>query len=459
MGLINTSDSVDFTRSSDLTDLPNEVLDIIALFLQPEDVIRCRLVSQRWLSAFTKPDLSKHVLQAFFPRAREVRLANDRSDWTAILTAVLGRYHFLQKGAACYSEKLPIQQAFVEPGWARFYPISTWQHELYFESRVAEFHYPDTLWAYDDGLLVFPSAKTQKYQLYDIAVGSYSDVNFEIENKRYIRRMRLCERTLVVEWAEVECVELMNGVGGTQNHRHFVTVYDILPVHQTGWLRKGGIESIRDDCRNSGWITQFRCELKIGAFPLDSKHRFYSTHNTQNYALYSWEPNNSLGDIGHPFESLSIWDISTPHPYRPSLDYTSKHRPLIPSSGARLLKCLKYRDLRFHGLLQNLQPRFRELVLDAGHVYVIEEDHRWMVGSETGRLPRLHRLKTTGIPFASGPAWVDECGADGDVHLSFCQRTTQQRQVGAPPCWRHEVSLESFAFYLSLSLNYALRQR
>ena len=79
--------------------------------------------------------------------------------------------------------------------------------------------------------------------------------------------------------------------------------------------------------------------------------------------------------------------------------------------------------------------------LDENHVYVIEEDHRWIVGQQAGHaLPRLHKVKTIGIPFVTGPMWVDSCGADGDTSMSFCQRASDSRRRNLAPCWRHEVS-------------------
>jgi hypothetical protein len=85
-------------------------------------------------------------------------------------------------------------------------------------------------------------------------------------------------------------------------------------------------------------------------------------------------------------------------------------------------------------------PTFRGLELDDNHVYVVEEDHRWLVGDQAGNtLPRLHMVKSVGIPFADGPAKQDECGANGDVNMSFCQKRTEERHPTLAPCWRHEV--------------------
>ena len=50
------------------------------------------------------------------------------------------------------------------------------------------------------------------------------------------------------------------------------------------------------------------------------------------------------------------------------------------------------------------------------------------------------KVKSIGIPFGVGPRWEDDCGADGDVNLSFCERASDERSPGIAPCWRHEVS-------------------
>jgi hypothetical protein len=120
--------------------------------------------------------------------------------------------------------------------------------------------------------------------------------------------------------------------------------------------------------------------------------------------------------------------------------------------------------LDFYKIRQRSTPEIRNLDLDCNHVYVIEEDHRWLVGQEASHhLPRLHKVKTTGIPFGEGPRWEDDCGADGDINLSFCERASDIRSPAIAPCWRHEVSYISrnpvIAFTLirkgiSLSHNY-----
>jgi hypothetical protein len=197
--------------------------------------------------------------------------------------------------------------------------------------------------------------------------------------------------------------------------------------------------------------------------PLNSRDRFFSTHTATHYCLYLWQPNRSAWGEDDPIEGLAIWDISEGSRYRPSEDPTGKAKPLT-EEGPRVIRRLSFADLDFYKIRQRSTPEIRNLDLDCNHVYVIEEDHRWLVGQEASHhLPRLHKVKTTGIPFGEGPRWEDDCGADGDINLSFCERASDIRSPAIAPCWRHEVSYISrnpvIAFTLirkgiSLSHNY-----
>ena len=112
--------------------------------------------------------------------------------------------------------------------------MGIWQRHLRFEEKTAPFHYPDTLWTFDDGLLIFPSAKSQCYELYDIGAGTISSINIESEGK-VIRRSRLKDRVLVVEWCEQEPYHQLNE--NEMVYRHFATAYDIIQDGLT-WLSK-----------------------------------------------------------------------------------------------------------------------------------------------------------------------------------------------------------------------------
>ena len=154
--------------------------------------------------------------------------------------------------------------------------------------------------------------------------------------------------------------------------------------------------------------------------------------------IYLWQPNRSAWGEDEPIEALAVWDISSRSEYRPSEDPTGKGKP--EGRGPHVLRRFSFADLDFYRIRQRSTPVLRSLELDENHVYVLEEDHRWLVGQQASHtLPRLHMVKTIGIPFSAGPCWQDECGADGDVDLSFCERVSDIRQPYIAPCWRHEV--------------------
>lgn len=174
--------------------------------------------------------------------------------------------------------------------------------------------------------------------------------------------------------------------------------------------------------------------------PLNSKDRFYSCHSASYYALYRWQPNRSGWGEDDPIEALTIWDISPPSEYRPSKDPTGKQKGA--SNGPTVIRSLTLDDLDFYQIRQRSAPVLRGLELDENHIYIIEEDHRWLVGEEASHiLPRLHKVRAVGIPFGIGPRSEDSCGADGDMNISFCERDSQCRSSGIAPCWRHEVCL------------------
>lgn len=175
--------------------------------------------------------------------------------------------------------------------------------------------------------------------------------------------------------------------------------------------------------------------------PLNSRDRFYSMHNANYYTLYLWQPNRSAWGEEDPIEALVVWDISSPSGYRPSRDPSGSSKPAESlMRGPRVVKRLSFTDLEFYGIRQRATPVFQSLALDENHVYVIEENHRWMVGHQaTYSLPRLHEVKCIGIPFNCGPRWVDLCGIDASRDVSFCEKQSSIRQPHIPPCWRHEV--------------------
>jgi hypothetical protein len=216
-----------------ITTLPYDLFLLIVAYLSPTDLILCRRVSRPFYSVFTDSQLCLHLLQQHYPRAREVRdLAIEHGrDWSGVLSKVAARYHYLKSGKPRSVEKFALGKSFVVPKWARYYPISTWHHLLQFEEKTAPFHYPDSLWTYSDGILVFPSVDAQKYMLYDLSNGSLGEFDFQPESK-IVRRIRLKDKVLVVEWCEQDAYHQLNE--SEMVYRHFATAYNLVQSVQTG---------------------------------------------------------------------------------------------------------------------------------------------------------------------------------------------------------------------------------
>ena len=216
-----------------ITNLPNDLFLLIIAYLSPLDLISNRRVSKQFYATFTDADLNRHALREHYPRAREVRKSADEGqvDWASTFAKVAARYHCLKAGEPRSIEKFALGKSLVVPSWAKSYPVSPWQRHLQFEKRTAQFHYSDPLWTYGDGILIFPSAEFQRYTLYDLGCRSFSEIELKSEDM-IVRRIRLSENVLVVEWCEQEAYHQLNE--SELVHRHFATAYDIIRDAQTG---------------------------------------------------------------------------------------------------------------------------------------------------------------------------------------------------------------------------------
>jgi hypothetical protein len=218
----------------DITTLPYDLFLLVVAHFSPSDLILCRRVSKAFYSAFTEPELCRRVLLQHYPRAREVRenvAHHRRLDWSRTFLKVAARYHYLRLGKPRSVEKLALGKSFVVPKWARYYPVSTWHQHLQFEEKAAPFHYPDPLWTYNEGILVFPSVDSQKYMLYDLSNGSLGEFDFQPEGK-IVRRIRLKESVLIVEWCEQDAYHQLNE--SEMVYRHFATAFDLIKSVWTG---------------------------------------------------------------------------------------------------------------------------------------------------------------------------------------------------------------------------------
>ncbi|KAK3906806.1 hypothetical protein C8A05DRAFT_29353 [Staphylotrichum tortipilum] len=398
-------------------------------------------------------------------RAELTATAGQPRNWPATFAEVTRRYYHLDRGLPRIVEKLELATNERESeggGDGRsgfsFWSVAPWNRFLRLNGRTSNFHYPDPVWWYsqEDGVLVYPAAaadpsssSTQNsdagpggensrqpgngfvYHIVDLATGQLVPVPFDVRS-RHIRRVRLAQGVLVLEWAEALPYHQLNDREVV--HRHFVTAFDV----------------IRKPCAGSPgttWTVEFRSEWKLHflGLPLNRSDRFFSTHTATHYAVYFWQPNRSLYQ-DDPIEQLAVWDISTPSPYRPSEDPRGDKRPTpvrtpslppglwsgrngtavvgtnalagsrpdlqrprrpslaIAPAGPRVIRRMAWRELDFYGLRQRATPRLRCLALEGQDLYVIEEEHRWADGQHSSLSPpRVHLVRSTGIPVVPIP--------------------------------------------------------
>ncbi|EPE29204.1 F-box [Glarea lozoyensis ATCC 20868] len=216
-----------------LVELPNDLFLLIVAYLSPRDLILCRRVSRQFCSAFREDELNRHALLKHFPRARELRGASV-DGWAELFSKVASRYHYLRAGKPRGIEKIAVAKSWLAPEWSSYYPIGQWQRELAFEGKRARFHYAETLWTYDDGYLVYPSASLKCYVVHDLESGTRHEIDIESKGK-IVRRLRLKSQVLIVEWSEREAYHQLNET--EEVHRHFATAYDIQHDLEDGKIR------------------------------------------------------------------------------------------------------------------------------------------------------------------------------------------------------------------------------
>ncbi|KAI1400361.1 hypothetical protein F4819DRAFT_372294 [Hypoxylon fuscum] len=442
--LTNTGNKV-----QDLTDLPNDLFLLISSYLSPQDSVLCRRVSRAWFEAFTNADASWNFMRWHFARSREMRRAaeelGEKPDWARIFAKVARRYYYLRSAKPRLTEKVDVIQEIAGNKGGPFRGVAPWSRWLQWNDHVATFQHRDPTWCMDDGLLVYQEAISERYVAYDLETRLRFSIPFDGEDKT-VRRLRLTCGVLIIEWCEREPYHQLNDRETV--HRHFATAFDVRRQR-----------SPSSEAQEFTWDITFRSEWKIHflGLPLNSHDRFFSAHTSTHYALYLWQPNRSPWGEEDPLEQLTVWDISAPSSYRPSLDPTGANKPGSGAPGPVVVNRFTWRDLEFLGLRQRHTPSLRAVLLDDANVYVHEEEHRWLAGQHSSLSPpRHHQVRCTGIPFSGvGPRWFDECGADGDVHMSFCPRAGSLARIndstsrllvpdgngtwpGRAPCWRHE---------------------
>lgn len=469
----------------DIIDLPHDLFLLIVAHLSARTAVLCRRVSRRWKAAFTDEDLSLQLLKWHFPRCREMRLlyaagagGGDLSvptipitngclaanyeglalspvsghhglTWTALFALVAGRYHHLRTATPRSVEKIRLGTGSKEV----FYGVGTWDRYLRLDDKTAPFHYPDPGWCFsqDDGVLVYhmhpddvknvPPARAYVYpwRLLDLESREEVEVPFPYDDDKIVRRVRFAEGVLVFEWCERLAYHQLND--REECHRHYVTAFDITRTstsHQSSPVSNPATGTMT-------WTITTRAEFKFHflGLPLNSLDRFLSAHTNTHYAVYVWQPNRSPWGEDDPIESVIIWDISS------------------PTSPPRIIRRMTWPTLAFYGVRQRSTPKLRCLGLDHRNLYFVEEEHRWAQGGHSSLSPpRVHLVRSTGVPVipgpveqpgdgsggpgqeddrgpveeeqvVEGPCWLDQCGANGDVNLSFCSRV--EARAHTPP--------------------------
>lgn len=480
----------------EIIDLPHDLFLLIVARLSARTVVLCRRVSKRWKAAFTEQDFNLQLLKGRFPRCRELRIAHaaadggdistfvalssaspdevggdseaadqvQEQDWTSTFALVASRYHHLRTATPRFISRIHVGTT--GPNKYRFYGVATWDRYLRLDDKTAPFHYPDPSWCYsqEDGLLVYhvhpddvedaPRTYTYPWRLLDLESGEETEVAFPHDDERVVRRVRLAERVLVFEWCERLAYHQLND--REECHRHYVTALDVVRA-PPGSAPKGTTATAR-------WETTQRAEWKFHflGLPLNHADRFLSAHTATHYAVYVWQPNRSPWGEDDPIESVIVWDISS------------------SAAPPRIIRRMTWSALAFYGVRQRATPRLRCLGMDEGNLFFVEEEHRWAQGGHASlSAPRVHLVRTTGVPVVPGPVevrpspetdaqdgrglpeeveekeeeegeegeqivhgprWLDQCGANGDVNLSFCSRLDRPSWAHAPAASRSSGS-------------------
>ena len=346
-------------------DLPEDCFLPILDYLQIYDVARCQMVSRAWRTTFSDPLYLEMILKKYENTRELQELAGREHDAETLkrtFSKLASRYYHLSHG-----KFRTIDRYKLAPSEQRgdYVPIGQWDyHEsqpggrLYFENASHQLNklnmatkpylFRSTMWTYDDGLVVYapqqlpPDApKTSILALLDLSTGFHFSIPFDITSK-VIRNIRLAERTLIVEWAERDPFHSLNDM--EQVNRHFASCFDVVPSSS-----KPVTYSV---------VPRNEFKLHFLGLPLMSnRDRFFSTHTSQHYAVYFWQPNRSMytGDEELPIESLLVWDISVPSSYRPSLDPSGSSLPVGARKGPYILARFPFNELEFIGIRQHSQ--------------------------------------------------------------------------------------------------------
>lgn len=394
----------------DLCSLPGDVFWVFLDYLTPRDIVCCRQVSRAWNDAFGNPYMLIGLLKKSFPFAREVRELQEceildnpyllksrgREHIHKIFSQVACRYDHLARGKSRSIQKYKLCADFGDSGEREFFPVQHWEVHASHPMRV-DCPFSEAFWSYEDGLVVYPSADHHRLVLMDLNADNdrCAIVPFIIKGK-VVRRVRLHQRVLVIEWAEPNAFHWLDDTDGV--HRHFASSFDVTRIPES-----------EDNDHRCPWTVIFRNEWKIMflGHPLSERDRFFSSHNKTHYVIYVWQPNRSLytADEDAPIESLTVWDISTLSTYRPSLDPTGRLRGNGLNPGPFIISRFGFRELGFFQVRQRGCPRIQRLEMtdDAQAIEITETVLRNIWSTPSKWTPEVC---TTSIPVTgTGPCW------------------------------------------------------
>ncbi|KAL7946349.1 hypothetical protein V8C42DRAFT_320335 [Trichoderma barbatum] len=449
-----------------LTDLPYTIFTDIISRLSATEAILCQRISRAFRAALTRNDLCISLILAHFPRSLEGRRlrallrtgdlgALERGDWAAVFARLARRYFHLGNAVPWRIVKVPLLK-----DKKRLRGVTPWNRFLSLNGKTAPFHFWDPVWtvAPAEGLLVYPAplGEDAGFRARDLETGIEVDVPFDMRGK-VVRRVRMSHGIFLIEWCDQEPSHVVNGAEPV--YRHYATAYTVRRIGSWDgvipWRHDGGDAA---SAPTYSWAFEFRCECKIHhlGLPVSHQDRFFSTHNATHYAVYTWQPTRSAwDDDDEPLERLTIWEFGAPSTYRPSQDPSGTANP-DDSSGPRIIRSMTNGQLREWAIRQSDTPALRVMALDdctwdaargsaCGHVFFTEEEHRWSAGPHSSsNPPRLHRVKTTGIPLiGEGPRWVDDCGGGGGVNLPFCWGGRWRRRMTGTDDNTYDVSDDS----------------
>ncbi|KAJ5542541.1 hypothetical protein N7461_008544 [Penicillium sp. DV-2018c] len=386
--------------SHDLAHLPRDLFWMILVYLEPEEVIRCRRVSRDWKEAFSDPAFLLPLLKIQFPWTKEaqdlasVTSAQDQNQGRLLYDQVASRYSHLERGRPRSIQKLTLCAESLYPSNYTLYPVQPWDSHASHMGRLIDWQFSEALWTFEEGLLVYASAKHECLVLRDLETDREFMVPFLVREK-VVRRVRLQKRLLVIEWAEPKSFHWLNDSDGV--HRHFASSFEVTKSEDDAW-------SITP--RNE-WKIMF-----LG-HPLSERDRFFSAHSNTHYVIYMWQPNRSLytSDEDAPIESMSVWDISKPSLYRPSLDPTGRLKGDSPDDSPSIVARFGFRDLEFFNIRQRGCPSIQRLeITDDSQAVEITENICIPSPDQPSEPFGIPRPITTSIPLAgSGPHWRREC--------------------------------------------------